>query len=113
MKHLHLLIVLTFISTLSFASNKLQQFKVVNKSEITHQIICTVTVTVTNSANYFCDNTQSTTTVSCTTQATATEVNCSDAANDATKAAEQENYGCIETSLVGAMVECENAPPVQ
>ena len=113
MKHLHLLLLFILISSFVFASKSQPEMHKVLSNQTNLSNFCIVTVTVVNSADYFCENTQTNIHVSCTTTKTAEEVSCSQASAEATKAADLENQGSIASSLVAAMVECENTPPVE
>ncbi len=61
MKHLQLLLLLTFTtSAIAFAGKKFPaQQKVAIHPEKTHDYNCDATVTITNTVDYYCDWTQS------------------------------------------------------
>ena len=114
MKHLHLLLLLIFISILSFASKtNLAIHKVETKTKKTHQTDCTVTITKTIYNSYYCIATKTTTPLSCTSTATATDIDCKTAQNDAILAVDQEDLTCMAIKLQQADYACQNTPPAQ
>lgn len=114
MKHLHLLLLLILLSALSYASKTDAAVeKVLNKTEIIQKAHCTVTVTITDDAVYYCDATGTLTSVTCEITKTAINPSCTTATNSATNAANLEMRGCITLGLAHLMIECDNTPPPQ